>query len=389
MSTQSRSLFSPLFGRSFAAVAVLCGALSACGASHLAAPADMNDVMRSVHEYGKGHPAAAVAPASNPVVPFAAAGDPYNTDESYKAHIAILFVQHDYAGLEKEISSARATKARLQGGIWKIAMFYDAVGHAIPAFGGSTVDWDAHLADIKKWIAAYPESAAARVALAEAYVNDAWEARGHGYANTVSESGWNNFGERIQLAESALLDAAKLKEKCPYWYEAMQEVALAQGWDRDEARALFDEATAFEPAYYHYYRQYANYMMPRWYGDEGETQAFAEESAKRLPEPDGSIVYFEIASMLVCPCDEQNNDMDSMSWPKIKQGYATIEKLYGISRLKTNRFAYMSVVAKDKESARATFARIGEDWHYKVWIDHRYFEKAKAWATAAEASRGR
>ncbi len=382
MSTQPYSSFSSTFRGSFVAVAVLCGALSACGVSHAAAPTDMNDVMRSVHEYGKGHPAAPATPASNPVVPFAAAGDPYNTDESYKAHIAILFVQHDYAGLEKEISAARATKVRLQGGIWKANMFYDAVGHAIPAFGGSTVDWDSHFADIKKWIAAYPESAAARIALAEAYVNYAWEARGHGYANTVSDSGWNKFKEGIQLAESALLDAAKLKEKCPFWYEAMQEVALAQGWNREQARALFDEATAFEPTYYHYYRQYANYLMPRWYGDEGETQAFAEESAKRLPEADGSIVYFEIASMLVCPCDEQNNDMDSMSWPKIKQGYTTIEKLYGTSRLKTNRFAYMSVVAKDKESARGTFAKIGDDWNYKVWINPRYFEKAKAWATA-------
>src|SRR5262249_15086216 len=160
---------------------------------------------------------------------------------------------------------ARASKARLQGGMWKVAMFYDVVGDATLAIPGAAADWDSQFGSINKWIAAYPESAAARIALAEAYVNYAWEARGNGYAKTVSNSGWSKYEERIQLAESALLDAAKLKEKCQYWYEAMEEVATAQGWDRAQARALFDEATAFEPTYYHYYRVYANYLMPKWY----------------------------------------------------------------------------------------------------------------------------
>ncbi len=385
MSTQlSKSLFR-LSVAPFLILGVCCAALSACGVSHASAPVDIGVVMRAVHDYGKGQPTApapAAATSSRPTVPFPDAADPYSTDEGYKAHIAVLFVQHDYAQLEREIAAARATRARLQGGIWKVAMFYEALGKAIPGFDGSKGDWDEHFAEIKKWIAAYPESAAARIVLAESYINYAWEARGNGTADTVSGAGWSKFGERIQLAEVALLDAAKLKEKCPYWYESMQSVALAQGWDKEQERSLFDEATTFEPTYYQYYREYANYLMPRWYGEEGETQALAEEAAKKLPDPDGSIVYFEIASMLVCPCDEQDNDMDNMSWPKIKQGYQALEKLYGRSRLRTNRFAYMSVVAKDKESAQAAFAQIGEDWNYKVWYDPRYFEKAKAWATA-------
>jgi uncharacterized protein DUF4034 len=384
MKTHRRFSFLTSTLASFAVSAVCCATLAACGVSHAAAPPiDIGVVMRAVHDYGKGQPAASAVPATNPVVPFAAASDPYNTDENYKGHIAMLFVQHDYASLEKEIAAARATKARLQGGIWKVDMFYDAVGHAIPAPPNfATVDWDAHLAEVKKWIAAYPESAAAHITLADTYTNYAWEARGNGYADTVSNSGWKNFEQRIQFAEAALLEAAKLKEKCPYWYEAMQSVALAQGWDREQAKALFDEATAFEPTDYHYYRQYANYLTPKWYGDEGETQKFAEESAKRLAEPESSIVYFEIESMLACPCDEASNTMDTDSWPKIKQGYQTIEKLYGRSRLKTNRFAYMSVVANDKDSARTAFDQIGDDWYYKYWIDPRYFQKAKDWATA-------
>ncbi|HLK03561.1 MAG TPA: hypothetical protein VKT53_03900 [Candidatus Acidoferrum sp.] len=337
--------------------------------------------MRAVHDYGKSQPAAASTHAE--ASSFASSpDDPYSTDDGYKAHISVLFLQHDFSQLEKEIHLARSSKVRLQGGIWKLNMFYDGVTEASSGASSGTLDWDGHFDNIKKWIAAYPQSSAARIALAESYINYAWAARGHGYADTVSASGWGSFEDRISLAESTLVDAARLPEKCPYWYEVMQQVALAQGWDRPQARALFDEATAFEPTYYHYYREYANFLQTKWYGEEGETQAFAEEVAKRVANPEGSILYFEIASMLVCPCDEEHNQMDTMSWPKIKEGYATLKNSYGTSSLKSSRFAYMSVVAGDKESARATFAQLGEQPDLKVWIAPRYFQKAKDWATA-------
>jgi hypothetical protein len=65
----------------------------------------------------------------------------------------------------------------------------------------------------------------------------------------------------------------------------MQEIALAQGWDKQQARELFDQATAFAPYFYHFYREYANFLLPKWYGEEGEIQAFAEEVSSRLPDP--------------------------------------------------------------------------------------------------------
>ncbi len=93
-----------------------------------------------------------------------------------------------------------------------------------------------------------------------------------------------------------------MKERCPYWYEAMQRVALALGWEKRQARELLDAAAAFEPSYYHFYRQYANVLLPEWYGEDGETQAFAEEVSKHLGDPDGPIVYFEVVSLLAGQC---------------------------------------------------------------------------------------
>jgi hypothetical protein len=96
-----------------------------------------------------------------------------------------------------------------------------------------------------------------------------------------------------------------------------QQIALAQNWDKQQARELFDQATAFAPRFYHFYREYANFLLPKWYGEEGETQAFAEEASSHLPDPDGSILYFEIASLLACQCDKARDSLEGMSWPRV------------------------------------------------------------------------
>ena len=51
----------------------------------------------------------------------------------------------------------------------------------------------------------------------------------------------------------------------------------------------------------------------------------------------------------------------------IQQGYQTLGSIYGTSKLKTNRFAYMSYLANDKTTAREAFGQVGDDWEQTVW----------------------
>jgi hypothetical protein len=260
---------------------------------------------------------------------------------------------------------------------WRISFFRPSVPN--PCRGCSAAEWDDTIARIKQWNTTYPESATARIALAKAFYSRGWAARGTGYASAVGASAWGSFDSYVELSKATLLEAAKLKEKDPYWYEAMQLIALSEGWDKEQARELFDQAIAFEPTYYHYYREYANFLLPKWYGQEGETQSLAEESLERLDEPTGSIVYFEIASLLACQCNSERDTLSGVSWPRIKQGYANTVGLYGTTNLKLNRFAYMSFVASDKNAVRNAFLEIGEQWNQTVWRDQLHFETARAW----------
>jgi hypothetical protein len=350
-----------------------------CGHTEAAAPAiPVETVLRAVHDYGKGQ-ASAPQQQDNTLTDLLIPDDPRDPNGAYQTAIAKILTDGDFASLEKEAHSVSANKSRLIGGVWKLTVFFDGVGMPPPSVSQSDEAYKAQIAAIEKWIAAYPDSSTARLALATAYLDYASFARGTGYSNTVSQSGWDLHTNRTRLAEKVLLDAAKLQEKSPYWYEAMQVVALNQGWDKTQARALVEEAGAFEPTYYLYYRRYGNFLLPKWYGEEGETQAYAEEISTGLGGDLGEIVYFEIASVDACQCDPIRNSMEGYSWPKVVRGYAQLKKLYGVSPIKMNRFAFMAYTMHDKSAAKEVFTDLGNNRSSDVWSPGS-FQTARDWA---------
>ncbi len=302
----------------------------------------------------------------------------------YQYNIRTLLVLDRFEALDKAAAEARSSKARGQGGVWTLYLLYEAI--IVPADSGSSGDeeWNAHIAKLKNWTIARPQSITARVALAEAYLSWAWQARGSGYAEKVADQGWELFGSRVEQAQRILLEAAKLPEHCPMWYESMQQVALAQGWDKARARALLDQAIAFEPKYYHFYREYTNFLLPRWYGDDGEAETFVKEVSKRVGGQEGAFLYFELATVITCHCDSDSEVMARLSWDKIKAGYTALQQSYGTSDLKMNRFAYMAYLVGDRTAARPVFEQLGPRWEQTIWKNKTRFEEARTWSNEAQ-----
>lgn len=304
-----------------------------------------------------------------------------DSEPRYRAEIQGLVARQAFAELDEAAESVRSSKDRLGGGVWKLYVFYQVVS----APGGDTKappsNWPGHLALLRNWVAASPMSSTAHVALAECYRNWAWLARGGSYADQVTEYGWKQFNAREVMARNALIDAGKLSPRCPHWYFAMLELAVDQGWDKQQAREIFESAVAFEPSYYHYYREYAYDLLPRWSGEPGEAESFAEESLRRIGGKQGAFVYFEIATVLYCMCNDAP-DRPTLSWPKIQEGFAEMEENYGATTLKLNRYAMLAYLYQDWEVARNLFARVGTNWDHSVWTTRPRFDRARTWARA-------
>ena len=358
----------------------LCFGFGGCSHTRAADGPDHAAVIQAVHTYSQGKSATGLSVPGQSLVPSKNSAVLGDQEATYENQVKAELVDRHFAQLEKMARDARLSKSRFAGGVWVLYSLYDGLDEPATSSQATDADWNYHIALLKEWITASPESPTPRIALAATYVKFADKARGSGYANTVSEQGWKLDAERNQLALRTLVDAANLKEKCPFWFEVMQQIALGGGWTKQEAKDLFQQAVAFEPDYYHYYREYAYYLLPKWYGEPGEAEAFAEQVSSSVSGPKGKFLYFEIASLLTCQCDSTDTDMENLSWPKIKEGYAAMGQLYGSSNLKRNRYAHMAVEAGDKAAAREAFSEIGDDWTHEVWHNDRTYENAKSWA---------
>ena len=97
------------------------------------------------------------------------------------------------------------------------------------------------------------------------------------------------------------------------------ENARSEQWEQDRLQALFRKAVAFEPEYYYYYRMLADSLLPKWGGEEGEAARFAAAVADGIGGKKGDLIYFEIATTLVCACGKVHEQgINGLSWPRIK-----------------------------------------------------------------------
>ena len=296
----------------------------------------------------------------------------------YKQWVSWLLKEEQFDVLECIANAARKDETRFSGGEWKIHKFYVGLGEPSPDMHATDDDWKQHLAIAQKWVEAKPNSVTARIALARSYTGYAWFARGEGMADSVSDSGWKQFESRLAEAQKILKEASSLTEKDPEWYVVMQQVAMGQGWQPERAKALFEKAVAFEPGYYYYHRMLANFLLPKWYGQEGDTSNFLNASADKYPGAEGDAMYFLIASEVVCTCDEP--EFNKLLWPRLQKGFQVTEKEYGPSMRNLNYYALMAARFSDVEAAHQAFHRIGNNWDYDTWHSERYFEQNKQWA---------
>lgn len=295
---------------------------------------------------------------------------------NYSKTVYGLLQAGKFSKLDCLANSVRSRKETFPGGTWKIHAIY--IGLAKPPLHATQEDWNTHIKLLQRWVSTRPHSISARIALAESYYFYGVDARGTGFADTVTDSGWKLFKGRTAKSRQILEQASPLSAKDPEWYVAMQDVALAQSWEPAARKALFEQAIKFEPAYYYYYRIYADSLLPKWGGEDGEVSKFLQKAADQIGGDAGDNLYFRVAGTLVCGC--QTDQQLNLSWPRILRGFAAVEKQNGPSLVNWNQLAQMAESFRDPAVAGTAFARIGDQWSENVWQNYSDFESAKSWA---------
>ena len=120
-------------------------------------------------------------------------------DESaYITRIHTQLEQERFKVLDDVAAAERASKTRFAGGGWKLHAFYAAVESPKGKTPVTEADWADILDRMKRWEAQQPDSITARVALAYAYLNYAWQLREAMATPPVTPEGKRLFDERAE-----------------------------------------------------------------------------------------------------------------------------------------------------------------------------------------------
>ena len=122
-----------------------------------------------------------------------------------------------------------------------------------------------------------PGSAYPHLFMGEFYTKYAWDARGSGYADTVTEQGWKDFRARLAVAEKALVKAYELDPGEPQSSAAMITVCMGLSKPRPEMEKWFRRATAANPDSHDAYEKKLLYLEPKWHGSVEEMLEFGRE----------------------------------------------------------------------------------------------------------------
>jgi hypothetical protein len=124
----------------------------------------------------------------------------------------------------------------------------------------------------------WKDTSFALLAKGRAYLTYGWIARGGGYADTVSENGWQLLKERLQIAADALEAAWAANPQDPSICLEMMHVELGQGEGRARLETWFKRGMKLNPSSYDIWGAKVEYLRPRWYGSIPEMISFGWES---------------------------------------------------------------------------------------------------------------
>jgi len=291
------------------------------------------------------------------------------------------FEKQDYEALEKLADDGRSADDAWPDGNWQVVPVYAGLEMSANQDDGA---WLARQKAIETWVQARPESITARVALARHLIDFAWKARGSGYANTVSDEAERLFEERLQQAAGGLQAAADLKAKCPVYWTSVMKAGLGLGIPKDQHNRIFQAASQAYPDYTPIYVQRAIFLLPRWYGEEGEWVADLTQSADKVGGEPGDILYAQVAWSVRNFSSRKNifEENTNLSWERIDRGLSALEKKFPDSLEAIHMHGHMAGLDGDGKTAKKCLMKTEGKVTLSAWTSKGEFIDFANWALA-------
>jgi hypothetical protein len=241
---------------------------------------------------------------------------------------------------------------------------------AIPALE----DW---MERIQTWRSQFPNSTSAVIVEVEAWRTYAWQARGTGFANSVSPKAMELYRERLARARRVLEGSKAFAATSPYWYTSMLGIATGEGWPLAQQQEVFNEGITRHPRAAGIYVAMAFRMTPRWGGDFEMYRQFTDLAAERTKALYGNSMYAWMYMQYADVEHDQPFRELGIPWPQMKSGLEEILSKYP-STWNLNRYAYFACQANDKAAFLALLPQLTKkSLREDVWFGSYSFENCR------------
>ena len=297
----------------------------------------------------------------------------------FEAEIRGAFDERKFDALEKIAAELRTSKALFEEGSWKLNVFYDALEER---FSRGQDFWLTDIQTYEAWEKACPDSLARRIGLINLLTNYAWDARGAGYARDVTEENHRIFQARLEQAAKVFAQTRDLKEKDPCCQLAAMNIALGQGWPKEHFERLVAEAAAIAPEFWHIHPMRCYSLLPRWYGKDGDWEAYAEDASNR-----GEWLGDETYARMVMRMSSFHANIfrdSKASWPKTRKGLDILKAKYPASLEFPHQIARLATMGQDQALAKSAFDEIGDHFLESVWRKPERLVHFRTWARTGQ-----
>jgi hypothetical protein len=199
----------------------------------------------------------------------------------------------------------------------------------------------------------WPDESTSWLLKGEAYTQMGWNARGSGFADTVTAEGEKTFVGDLAIADQSLNHAWKLNPKNPRIAVDMMRVILGEGHSRDQMELWFNRAMQLDTNDYSACSMKLLYIEPKWYGSVEDMLEFGHECVQST-NWGGNVslilvdAHFDIGSQFIDESERTNYCKRPEVWPDIKAAY--------------DRFFELNPNATDIYKNYAWYAYHAEQW---------------------------
>lgn len=121
----------------------------------------------------------------------------------------------------------------------------------------------------------------------------AWHYRSSGFSDTVTDEQFELFHKQLNVAKD-YAEEIKLDINNPHWYVQMLRIYKGLDINGEEYILLANTGIALYPNFYEIYFRAADYLSPKWHGNEVILEDFMRASAENISSTDGISIYSRI-----------------------------------------------------------------------------------------------